>query len=193
MWIIPDYPNNWESHVWIFTMSIFKEIVKDIDTWFISFQYYLIFRGKSFLDWDCNIRHLHFRQKMSSIFYKLFEMHMSQDFYFFLACGQGNGLWITVQFSSVKSRQTLWLHGLPQASLLCPTPTPNTNIQNWFPLGLIGLISLQSKGLSRVFSNTTVQKHQLFTAQLSLWSNCNIHTWLLEKPSLWLDGPLLAK
>ena len=47
---------------------------------------------------------------------------------------------------------------------------------------LIGLISLQSKGLSRVFSNTTVQKHQLFGAQLSLWSNSYIHTWLLEKP-----------
>ena len=45
------------------------------------------------------------------------------------------------------------------------------NIQDCFPLGLTGLISLQSKGLSRVFSNTTVQKHQFFGAQLSLWSN----------------------
>ena len=67
------------------------------------------------------------------------------------------------------------------------------NIQDWFPLGLTGLISLQSKGLSRVFSNTTVQKHQFFRAQLSSWSNSHIHTWLLEKPELWLDGPLLAK
>ena len=58
------------------------------------------------------------------------------------------------------------------------------NIQDWFPLGLTGLISLQSKGLSRVFSNTTVQKHQFFGAQLSLWSNSHIHTWLLEKPGL---------
>ena len=55
------------------------------------------------------------------------------------------------------------------------------NIQDWFPLGLTGLISLQSKGLSRLFSNTTVQKHQFFSAQLSLWSNSYIHTWLLEK------------
>ena len=55
------------------------------------------------------------------------------------------------------------------------------NIQDWFLLGLTGLISLQSKGLSRVFSNTTVQKHQFFGAQLSLWSNSHIHTWLLEK------------
>ena len=67
------------------------------------------------------------------------------------------------------------------------------NIQDWFPLGLTGLISLQSKGLSRVFSNTTVQNHQFFGAQLSSWSNSHIHTWLLEKPQLWLDGPLLAK
>ena len=57
------------------------------------------------------------------------------------------------------------------------------NIQGWFPLGLTGLISLQSKGLSRVFSNTTVQKHQLFSAQLSLWSNSHIHTRLLENHS----------
>ena len=56
-------------------------------------------------------------------------------------------------------------------------------IQDWFPLGLTGLISLQSKGLSRVFSNTTIQKHQFFTAQYSLWSNSHIHTWLLEKHS----------
>ena len=55
------------------------------------------------------------------------------------------------------------------------------NIQDWFPLGLTGLIFLQSKGLSRYFSNTTVQKHQFFGAQLSLWSSSHIHTWLLEK------------
>ena len=56
------------------------------------------------------------------------------------------------------------------------------NIQDWFPLGRTSWISLQSKGLSRVFSDTTVQKHQFFSAQLSLWSNSHIHTWLLEKP-----------
>ena len=67
------------------------------------------------------------------------------------------------------------------------------NIQDWFPLGWTGWISLQSKGLSRVFSNTTVQKHQFFSAQLSLWSKSHIHTWLLEKPYPWLDGPFLAK
>ena len=56
------------------------------------------------------------------------------------------------------------------------------NIQDWFPLGWTGWISLQSKGLSRVFSNTTVQKHQYFSAQPSSQSNSHIHTWLLEKP-----------
>ena len=56
------------------------------------------------------------------------------------------------------------------------------NIQDWFPLGLTGWISLQSKGLWRVFSNTTVQKHQLLVAQFSLKSNSHIQTWLLEKP-----------
>ena len=55
------------------------------------------------------------------------------------------------------------------------------NIQNWFHLGWTGLISLQSKGLSRVISNTTVQKHQFFSVQCSLWSNSHIHTWLLGK------------
>ena len=57
------------------------------------------------------------------------------------------------------------------------------NIQDWSPLGWTGWISLQSKGLSRVFSNTTVQKHQFFCAQFSLWSNSHIHTWLLENRS----------
>ena len=54
--------------------------------------------------------------------------------------------------------------------------------QDWSPLGWIGWISLQFKGLSRVFSNTTVQKHQFFGAQLSSQSNSHIHTWPLEKP-----------
>ena len=56
------------------------------------------------------------------------------------------------------------------------------NIQGWFLLGLTGLISLLSKRLSRVFSNTTIWKHQFFGTQLSLWSNSDICTWLLEKP-----------
>ena len=61
-------------------------------------------------------------------------------------------------------------------------PVLPTNIQDWFPLGLTGLISLQSKGHSRVFSNNTAQKHQFFGAQPFLWSNSHIHTCLLKKP-----------
>ena len=58
------------------------------------------------------------------------------------------------------------------------------NTQDWSPLEWTDWISLQSKGLSRVFSNTTVQKRQFFNAQLSSQTNSHIHTWPLEKPSL---------
>ena len=67
------------------------------------------------------------------------------------------------------------------------------NIQDWLPLGWTGWVSLQSKGLSRVFSNPTVQKHPFFNTQLSLWSNTHIHTWPLEKPQPWPDGCLLTR
>ena len=73
-----------------------------------------------------------------------------------------------------SGRHSIWASAL--ASVLPMT------IQDWFLFQFTGLISLQSKGLSRVFSNTTVQKHQFFSAQLSLWSNSHIYTWLLEKP-----------
>ena len=64
-----------------------------------------------------------------------------------------------------------------QLQHVCPL-----NTQDWSPLGWTGWISLQSKGLSRVFSNSTVQKHQFFCAQLSSQSNSHIHIWPLEKP-----------
>ena len=70
-----------------------------------------------------------------------------------------------------------WSIGVSASALVLPV-----NIQGWFPWGLTSLISLQSKGLSRVFSNITVQKHPFFGIQLSLQSNSHIHTWLLEKP-----------
>ena len=66
------------------------------------------------------------------------------------------------------------------------------NSQGWFPLGLTGLISLLSKGLSRVFFSTTIRKHQFFGTQPSL-SSKSFCTWLLEKAWLWLYGPLSAK
>ena len=68
------------------------------------------------------------------------------------------------------------------------------NIQGWFPLGLMGLISLQSKGLSRVFSSTTtVWRHQFFSAQPFLLSSSHVYTWLLATPWLWWYRPLQAK
>ena len=77
---------------------------------------------------------------------------------------------------SSLGRQSIGVSG---SALVLPV-----NTQDWFPLGLTGWISLQSKGLSRVFSNTIVQKHLLFGAQLSSQSNSHIHTWLLEKTTL---------
>ena len=75
--------------------------------------------------------------------------------------------------------QLFALHG---QSIGASASVPPMNIQGWFPLGLTALISLQSKGLSRVFSNTTVQKHRFFGIRPSLWSSSHICTWLLEKP-----------
>ena len=86
-----------------------------------------------------------------------------------------------------------WLFASRNQSIGASATVLPTNIQGWFPLGLISLLS---KGLSRVFSSTTIRKHQFFSTQASLWSNSNIHTWLLEKPKLWLSGlygPLSAK
>ena len=70
---------------------------------------------------------------------------------------------------------------------------PPNECSGWSPLGLTGLIPLQSKGFSRVFSSTSVWKLQFFGAQPSSWSNSHIRTWLLERPQPSLYGPLLAK
>ena len=84
---------------------------------------------------------------------------------------QGLFQWVSSSYQVAKAS------GVSASASILPM-----NIQDWFPLGWTGWISLQSKGLSRAFSNTTVQKHQFFSAQLSIWSNSHIHTWLLEKP-----------
>ena len=140
------------------------------------------------------------------------------------------------QFSHSVVSNSLWLHGLQNARLPCPSQNPGVysnscpsslwchptisssvipfsshlqsfpasgpfpmsqfftsggqcigasasasvlpmNIQGWFPLGLTGLISLQSKGLSKVFSSITIWKHQFFVTQLSLWSNSHMQRW----------------
>ena len=81
-------------------------------------------------------------------------------------------------FSNESALHIRW----PSIGVLGSTLVLPMNTQDWSPSGWTGWISLQSKGLSRVFSNTTVQKHPFFGAQLSLQSNSYIHTWLLEKP-----------
>ena len=73
-------------------------------------------------------------------------------------------------------------HQVAKVGVSASTSVLPMNTQDWSPLGWTGWISLQSKWLSRFFSNTTVQKHKFFSAQLSLQSNPHIHTWLLEKP-----------
>ena len=75
----------------------------------------------------------------------------------------------------------LFISGGQSIRVSASTSVLPMNTQDWSPLGWTGWISLQSKGLSRVFSNTTVQNHTFFGAQLSLLSNSHIHTWLLEK------------
>ena len=98
-------------------------------------------------------------------------------------------------FPASESFPMSWLFASGGLSVgaLASASVPPMDIQGWFPLGLTGLISLQSRGLLRVFSSTTIRKHQFFSAQPSLWSNSYIHKWLLEKPKLWLYGPLSGK
>ena len=81
-------------------------------------------------------------------------------------------------FSNESTLCTRW----PKYWVSAPASVLPMNTQDSSPLGWTGWISLQSKGLSRVFANTTVQKHQFFSAQLSSQSNSHIHTWPLEKP-----------
>ena len=81
----------------------------------------------------------------------------------------------------VFSKESVLTSGDQSIGISSSTSVLPMNIQDWFPLGLTSWISLQSKGLSRVFSSTTVQKHQFFQAKLSLQSSSHIHTCLLEK------------
>ena len=98
-------------------------------------------------------------------------------------------------FSKNKSFQVsqLFSSGGQSIRASASASVPPMNTQDWFPLGWAIYISLQSKGLPRVFPSIWVQKHQFFSTQLSSESNSHIHTWLLEKPWFWLDRPLLAK
>ena len=112
---------------------------------------------------------------------------ISSSFFPFTSCPQS----LPASKSFPMSQLFTW--GGQSTGVSALTSVLPMNTQDWSPLGWTGWISLQSKGLSRVFSNTTVQKHQFFGAQPFSQSNSHIHTWVLEKPQPWLDGPLLAK
>ena len=86
-----------------------------------------------------------------------------------------------------------WVSYLHQVAEVLELQLQHQSFQWTSPLGWTGWISLQSKGLSRVFSNTTVQKHQFFGTQLSLWSSSHIHNDYWKNQKLWLDRPLSAK
>ena len=86
-----------------------------------------------------------------------------------------------------------WLFESSGQSIGASASVLPANIQGFYPLRLTGLISLLSKGLSRVFFSPIVWKHQFFSALPSLWFNSHICTWLLEEQQLWLYGPLLTK
>ena len=98
-------------------------------------------------------------------------------------------------FSASRSFSVGWLFlsGSQSTGASASSSVLPMNSQGGFPLGLTGLISLQSKGLSRIFSSTSVQKYQFFSVQSSSWFNSHICTWQLEKPQLWLYELLSAK
>ena len=100
------------------------------------------------------------------------------------SCSASGSILLSIQWvSSSHQMAKYWSFSLPLVLLMI--------IQDWFPLKLTDLISLLSKGLTRVFFNTTLQKHQFFSARLSLCSKSNIHTWL-GKPKLSLDGKVTS-
>ena len=113
--------------------------------------------------------------KLTSIDLVMLSSH-SSSVVFFSSCPQS----LPASESFPMSQLFTW--GGQSTGVSASTSVLPKNTQDWSPLEWTGWISLQSKGLSRVFSNTTIQKHQFFDAQLSSQSNSHIHTWPLEKP-----------
>ena len=114
--------------------------------------------------------------KLMSIESVMPSSHLSSSVVPFSSCSQS----LPVSGSFPMSQLFTW--GGQSIGVSASASVLPMNTQDWSPLGWTGWISLQSKDLSRVFSNTTVQKHQFFGAQLSSQSNSHIHTWPLEKP-----------
>ena len=96
-------------------------------------------------------------------------------------------------FPSIRSFPMSHLFVSGGQSVGASTSVLPMNIHSWYPLRLTDLISLLSRGLSRVFSNIIIWKHQFFGTQPSLWSSSHICTWLLENLKLWQNRPLLGK
>ena len=103
---------------------------------------------------------------------------ISSSVFPFSSCPQSFTAWGSFQMSQ------LFTSGGQSTGVSASTSVLPVNTQDWFPLGWIGWISLQPKGLSRVFSNTTVQKHQFFSTQLSLYSNSHIPNDHMKNHSL---------
>ena len=96
-------------------------------------------------------------------------------------------------FTASGSFPVSWLFASGDQSIEASASASVLPMQDWFPLGLIGLI-LTFKGLSRIFSSNTVWRHQFFSAQPSLWSNCHVSIWLLEKQAEgFLNGTYVDK
>ena len=101
-------------------------------------------------------------------------------------------------FPSIRVFPMSWLFVSGGQSIGASAIALPVNIQGWFPFRLTGLISLLSKGLSRVFSSTTVWKHQFLSSQPSLWTNSHICTWWLEETialtiwTTWLNGKAIV-
>ena len=134
--------------------------------------------------WPCGLQHVRLPCPSQSSGICSNSCPLSQWYYLTISFSVAPFSFCLQSFPASGSFPVSWLFisgGQTTGALASASVFP-MNIQGWFPLGLTGLI-LQSKGLSRVFSNTIVQKHQFIGTQLSLWSNSHIHTWLLEKPS----------
>ena len=117
------------------------------------------------------------------VFAQIF-VHWASDPILTISCSASFFCFCLHSFPGSSFFQMNWLFtsGKQNIGTLASASVLLMNIQSWFPLVLTGLISLLSKGLSRVFSSTTVWKHQFFSVQPSLGSNSHVCTWLLEKP-----------
>ena len=166
-----------------------------------TFTLYNIFRWKpalsDFIDkllhWKCNVSIMNtwkkytpsptvqFLFKHNSYFSIIFQKGFPGDTGSIILCRPLLLLPLIFPYSGSLQMSQFFASGDQRFAVSASTSVLPMNIHGWLPLGLTDLISLRSKTLSRVFSNTTVQEHQFFSAQLSSWSNSYIHTWLLEK------------